>query len=117
MRLNVDDRLPWDTEGDVLVLPVTTDLELPERLAEVDRRLGGAIEALRTLGAIKAVPWEARLIPATDMGVRFVLAVGVGDGRRLDRTGAWRLGGVIVRALMGCDVRRLVVYLPDQLAN
>jgi leucyl aminopeptidase len=117
MRLNVVDRSPWDIEGDVLVLPVTTDLELPEHVAEIDRRLDGAIEALRTLGAIKAGPWEARLMPATDLGVRFVLAVGVGDGRRTDRRGAWRLGGVVVRALMGCDVRRLVVHLPDELGE
>ena len=72
---------------------------------------------MRTLGAIKGTLWEARLIPAVDMGVRFVLAVGVGDGRRIDRLGARRLGAVIVRSLTGCDVRRLTVHIPDQLVD
>ena len=115
MRLNVEERLPWDIEADVLALPVPSGNEMPEVLAEVDRRLGGAIEALRTLGAIKGTLWEARLIPAAQMGVRFVLAVGIGDGRKIDRLGARRLGAVIVRSLTGCDVRRLAVHVPDQL--
>ena len=115
MRLNVETSYPWDVEADVLAVPVPSDIELPEYLAELDRRLGGAIESMRTLGAIKGTLWEARLIPAADMGVRFVLAVGVGDGRRIDRLGARRLGAVIVRSLTGCDVRRLAVHVPDQL--
>jgi leucyl aminopeptidase len=84
-------------------------------VAEIDRRLGGAIEAMRTLGAVKGALWEARLIPGHDMGARFVLAVGIADGQKLDRTGARRLGGVIIRKLMGCDVRHLGVHVPDDL--
>jgi leucyl aminopeptidase len=117
MRLNVETSHPWDVEADVLAVPVPSDIELPEYLAELDRRLGGALESMRTLGAIKGTLWEARLIPAAEMGVRFVLAVGVGDGRRIDRLGARRLGAVIVRSLTGCDVRRLAVHLPDQLTD
>ena len=117
MRLNVETIYPWDVEADVLAVPVPSDIELPEYLAELDRRLGGALEAMRTLGAIKGTLWEARLIPAAEMGVRFVLAVGVGDGRRIDRLGARRLGAVIVRSLTGCDVRHLAVHVPDQLVR
>ena len=105
MRLNVETSYPWDVEADVLAVPVPSDIELPEYLAELDRRLGGTLESMRTLGAIKGTPWEARLVPAVDMGVRFVLAIGVGDGRRIDRLGARRLGAVIVRSLTGCDVQ------------
>ncbi len=115
MQLNVEDRLPWDIEADVLVVPVPSDIELPEYVTEVDRRLGGAIVAMRDLGAIKGTLWETRLVPATGMGARFVLAVGIADGGRLDRVGAVRFGGVIVRSLIGCDVRRLAVYIPDDL--
>jgi leucyl aminopeptidase len=117
MRLNVETRLPWDIEADVLAVPVTTGVDLPGYLTEIDRRLGGAIEAMRTLGAIKGTLWEARLIPATQMGVPFVLAVGVGDGRTIDRVGARRLGAVIVRSLTGCDVRRLAVHVPEELVS
>src|SRR3972149_6945813 len=117
MRLYVEDRPPWDIEADVLAVTVPSAVELPEYVVEVDRRLGGALEAMRTLGAIKGTLWETRLIPASQMGVRFVLAVGVADGRRIDRLGARRLGAVIVRSLVGCDVRRLPVHLPDQLVG
>lgn len=117
MRLNVESSLPWDIEADVLVVPVFVGVEMPEYVAEVDRRLAGSLEAMRDLGAIKGTLWETRLIPASGMGVRFVLAVGIGDGRKIDRLGARRLGAVIVRSLTGCDVRRLLVHLPDQLVG
>jgi len=115
MRLNVETKPPWDIEADVLAVTVPAAVEMSEYLAEVDRRLGGALEAMRDLGAIKGTLWEARLIPATGMGARFVLAVGIGDGHTIDRVGARRLGGVIVRSLTGCDVRRLTVHVSDEL--
>jgi leucyl aminopeptidase len=117
MRLNVENRPPWDVQADVLAVTVPSDVEMPDYLAEVDRRLDGAIEQMRQLGAIKGKLWEARLIPAKGLGVRFVLAVGVGDGSDIDRVGARRLGSVIVRKLTGCDVRHLAVHLPDELVG
>lgn len=115
MRLTVEAAYPWDVEADVLAVTVPSDIELPEYLAELDRRLGGSIEQMRQLGAIKGTLWESRLIPARDMGVRFVLAIGVADGTRIGRIGAHRLGGVIMRRLVGCDVRRLAVHVPEML--
>ena len=115
MRLNVVSDLPWDVRADVLAVAVPNDRQLPEYVTEIDRRLDGAIEAMRTLGAIKGAIWEARLIPGREMGARFVLAVGIGDGQKLDRMGARRLGGVIVRKLMGCHVEHLAVHVPDTL--
>jgi leucyl aminopeptidase len=117
MRLNVETRLPWDIEADVLAVAIPAGAAMPEYLSEIDRRLGGGLEEMRKLGAIKGKLWEARLIPAQDMGVRFVLAVGVGDGSSIDRLGARRLGAVIVRRLTGCDVRTLAVHVPDDLVG
>ena len=85
MRLNVETRLPWDIEADVLAVAVPAGAAMPEYLSEIDRRPGGGLEEMRKLGAIKGKLWESRLIPAQDMGVRFVLAVGVGDGSSIDR--------------------------------
>jgi leucyl aminopeptidase len=115
VRLNVVAEQPWDQRVDVLAVAVPNDRQPPAYVTEIDRRLGGAIEAMRTLGAVKGALWEARLIPGRDMGARFVLAVGIADGQKLDRTGARRLGGVIIRKLMGCDVRHLGVHVPDDL--
>jgi hypothetical protein len=117
MRLNVETRLPWDIEADVLAVAVPSGAAVPEYLGEIDRRLGGGLEEMRKIGAIKGKLWEARLIPARDMGVRFVLAVGVADGRDIDRLGARRLGAVIVRKLTGCDVRSLAVHVADDLVG
>jgi leucyl aminopeptidase len=113
MRLDVQTVRPWDVKGDVLAVAVPTDHEFPEYLAELDRRLDGGLMDMRRIGAIKGAPWEGRLIPAPGLGVRFILAVGVGDGSRLDRTGAYRFGAVIVRQLTGMDVRQLVLHIPD----
>ncbi len=115
MRLNVEHRLPWDVEADVLAVTVPADDELPAYLAEVDRRLDGTISQLREVGAMKGKLWAARLLPASDMAARFVLVVGVGDGSAVDRLGARRLGAVLVKNLAGLDVSTLAVHLPDAL--
>jgi leucyl aminopeptidase len=117
MRLNVEQRLPWDIEADVLVVTVSSDDELPEYLAEVDRRLGGAINELRAVGAMKGKLWGTRLLPAHEMGARVVLGVGVGNGRRIDRLGARRLGSLIIRRLAGLEVSSLALHLPDELVG
>jgi leucyl aminopeptidase len=117
MRLTVEQRLPWDVEADVLAVTVPSGDALPEYLAELDRRLGGALRELRAVGALRDKLWSARLLPAREMGARFVLAVGVGDGRAIDRLGARRLGAVVVKQLAGFDVAKLAVHLPDELVE
>jgi leucyl aminopeptidase len=115
MLLTVEHRSAWDVEADVLAVAVPADPEASGRLAELDARLGGALSALRGVGALRGKLWETRLMPAVGLGVRFVLAVGIGDGRELDRQGLRRLGAVVARGLAGCEARRLVVDLPDEL--
>jgi leucyl aminopeptidase len=116
MRVNVVIERPWDVRADVLAVPVTTDHSLAGVVREIDARLDGAIEGMRTLGALKGDPWKGVLLPARDMGVRFVLAIGIGDGADFDRLAALRLGASIERRLAGCDVRRLAIFLPESLA-
>ena len=117
MRLTVENRPPWDVETDVLAITVPSDEDLPEYVAEVDRRLGGAISELRAVGAMQGKLWVSGLLPATDMGARFVLAVGVDDGSTIDELGARRLGAVIVKRLVGLDISTLAIHLPDELVT
>jgi leucyl aminopeptidase len=117
MRLNVERRLPWDIEADVLIVTVTSTEVMHAHLAEVDRRLGGSLSELRRLGVIQGKLWESRLIPGREMGVRLVLAVGIGDGKAIDHLGARRLGAVVMRALRGCDVKSVALHIPDGLAE
>ena len=79
MRLNVTDRPPWDLEPDVPAITVPAADEPPEHLRELDRRLEGALSAMRDVGAIRGSRWETRLIAARQMGARFVLAVFIDD--------------------------------------
>lgn len=115
MRVTVVREQPWEPRVDVLALPLTSATRQSELLTEIDRRLGGGMEALRSLGAIKGQAWKASLIPAQDMGPRFVLVVGIGEPGTFDRVAALRLGAAIERRLSGCDVRRLSILLPDEL--
>jgi leucyl aminopeptidase len=117
MRVTVERRLPWDVEADVLAITVPTTGELPEAVAEIDRRLEGAISGLRAARAISGSPWSSRLLPARGLAARFVLVVGVGEGGAPDRLGLRRLGSVVVRALAGLDVASLAVHAADTLAG
>ena len=117
MRLTIEERLPWDLEADVLAVTIPTTDEWPAYLTELDRRLAGSLSALRDVGAAKGSLWSGSLLPASELGARLVLAVGVGDGSAIDRLGARRLGSVIVRKLAGLDVSTLAVHLPDELVG
>jgi leucyl aminopeptidase len=117
MHLNVVNRVPWDVAADVLAVTVPATAEVPEHLAEIDRRLGGALVAMRQMGAVTGSWWEVRLLPAREMGVSFVLAIGVGDSAAIDNLRARRLGSLIVRSLLGTKVRSLALHLPTQLTG
>ena len=117
VRLNVDLRQPWEVETDVLVLTISSSEPQPGYFAAVDERLGGGLEALRAVGALTGKPWSAALLPATGMGSRLVLLMGIGDGSVLDAQSARRLGTAIVKRLGGLDVKRLAVHLPDGLTR
>jgi leucyl aminopeptidase len=117
MRMTVESRLPWDIAADVLAVPVPADDEVPAYLAELDRRLGGAIGELRSVGAAQGKLWGVRLLAARDMAARLILLVGVGDGSAIDRLGGRRLGAVMVKQLAGLDVGSLAVYLPPVLVQ
>ncbi len=112
MRLNVTDRLPWDLQADVLAVTMPAASQMPEYLQEIDRRLDGALSAMRELGALTGSRWQTRLLPARGMGVRAILAIGVGEDGGLDELATRRLGSLVVRSLVGCEVRSLAVYLP-----
>jgi leucyl aminopeptidase len=115
MRVHVVSERPWDVAADILAVPVSTAVTMPDEVVEVDRRTGDGIAALRAIGAFKGHAWKGGLVPGREMGVRFVLAIGVGEPGTLDRLAALRLGAAIERRLSGCDVRRLAILMPGYL--
>ena len=90
---------PWDVAADVIALPVVKDERSTPWLAEIDRRLDGALTAYRTLGELKGSPWTSSLLRTAEMGAPWLLAMGVGETAAFDRLTAHRLGAAVERRL------------------
>ncbi len=106
---------PWDVAADVIAVPIPAADALPASILEVDRRLGGALTAYRTLGELRGSPWSSTLLRTTDLAAPWLLAMGVGEPGSFDRLTALRLGAAIERRLAEREVHTLAVFLPDEL--
>ncbi|MET0773234.1 MAG: leucyl aminopeptidase [Candidatus Limnocylindrales bacterium] len=106
---------PWDVAADVIAVPILKDETLTPWLVELDRRLGGALTAYRTLGELKGSPWSSTLLRTSEMGAPWLLAMGVGDGAGFERLTALRFGSAIERRLAERPVRTLAVAIPGEL--
>ncbi|MEZ4597874.1 MAG: M17 family peptidase N-terminal domain-containing protein [Chloroflexota bacterium] len=96
-------------------MPIPTDEPLPASIVEVDRRLGGALTAYRTLGELRGTAWSSSMLRTSDMAAPWLLAMGVGEASSFDRLTALRLGAAIERRLAERHVRTLAVVIPDEL--
>jgi len=117
MQIRLISARPWDVEADVLAVPITSDEPSDESLAELDRRLGGALGSYRQVGELAGKPWTSALVWGAEMGADWLLGMGVGKAEAFDRVIALRLGAAIERRLIGRDVHRLGVYLPSELLS
>jgi leucyl aminopeptidase len=117
MQTHVTDRQPWDVDADVLVVPIRADGEPDAALAELDRRLDGALAAYRTLGEQVGKAHAATIIRGRDIGAAWVMAVGIGKLTDFDRLAALRFGAAAERRLGGRHVERIAVWLPAALAG
>ncbi|MBA3308194.1 MAG: leucyl aminopeptidase [Chloroflexi bacterium] len=117
MQIRLISARPWEVEADVLAVPITCEEPSDEILAELDRRLGGALGSYREVGELAGKPWSSALVRGAEMGADWVLGMGVGKAEDFDRVIALRLGAAIERRLIGRSVRRLGVYLPSGLVS
>jgi leucyl aminopeptidase len=117
MHISVTDREPWDVEADVLAVAIAADREPDAALAELDRRLEGALGALRTVRELVGEAYSGTLVRGRGMGADFVLAMGIGDLDEFGRLAALRFGAAVERRLGGLAVRRLAIWLPAALAG
>src|SRR5690348_7185658 len=106
---------PWDVAADVIAVPLPKDEPLPGVVIEIDRRLGGALTAYRSLGELRGSPWTSTLLQGTDLAASWLLAMGVGDAAGFDRLAALRLGAAVERRLSERQVRTLAVVIPAEL--
>ncbi len=106
---------PWDVTADVLAVPILREGPLPAVVAEVDRRVGSALSAYRTIGELRGKPWTSALLPGGETGSAWVMGMGVGDASSFDRLSAVRLGAAIERRLTDRAVSHLAIVLPGEL--
>ncbi len=120
MQIRVVSEQPWSVQADVLAVPITSaDLPGPDgsTVAEIDRRLAGAIGAYRGLGEVDSSMFRRVMLRGQDMAASWVLAVGAGSADAFDRLAAYRLAASIERRLGGLHVSRLAVWLPAALGD
>ena len=117
MEIRVVTSQPWDVEADVLAIPLAKDEAHEGTLAELDRRLDGALGDYRRVGELEGKAHQGALVRGTGLGVGWVLGMGIGDRSTFDRLGAVRFGAAVERRLAGRQVRRLAVWLPETLAG
>ena len=116
MQIRVVTNQPWEVEADLVAIPVASSESDDDALAELDRRLDGAVGAYRRLGELTGKAHEGSLITARGLAAPWLLAIGVGELEDFDRLAAFRLGAAIERRLGGTAVRRLAVWVRQGLA-
>ncbi len=116
MQIRVVTEQPWEVDADLMVVPVFAPETDDDALAELDRRLEGALGSLRRLGELTGKPHSGPIVPGRGLASDWLLALGVGEPASFDRLAAFRLGAALERRLAGVTVRRLAVWLRQGLA-
>ncbi|MGZ3641783.1 MAG: leucyl aminopeptidase family protein [Candidatus Limnocylindrales bacterium] len=116
MQIRVVTSQPWEVEADLLAVPLAVSESADDALAELDRRLEGALGAYRRLGELTGKPHGGAILPGAGLAASWLLAVGVGELAEFERVAAYRLGAAIERRLGGTSVRRLAIWLRQGLA-
>ncbi|MDQ3871761.1 MAG: leucyl aminopeptidase [Chloroflexota bacterium] len=123
MQIRVVTAHPWDVSADVLAVPVADDDgrqahdAAESGLAELDRRLEGALAEYRRVGELTSKPHASALLRATGLGADWLVGMGIGRAEDFDRLAALRLGAAIERRLGGRSVRSVAVWLPETLGG
>jgi leucyl aminopeptidase len=117
MRTRVVTEQPWAVQADLLAVPIPSDDAGAGLLAELDRRVGGALGAYRRIGELTGKAHVGALIPGADLAADWLLGMGVGPSDSFDRLAALRFGAAVERRLGGRNVKKLAVWLPDELVG
>jgi leucyl aminopeptidase len=117
MQTRVVTEQPWEVKADVLAVPIPADESGAGILAELDRRVDGALGDFRRVGELAGKPHLGALLRGTGLAADWLLGMGIGPSTSFDRLSALRLGAAIERRLAGRSVRRLAVWLPEGLVG
>jgi leucyl aminopeptidase len=111
MQLRLSTDQPWEIPADVLVVPIVGDPAFEGPLGEIDRRSGGELSTLASIGELKSERFASALGAAGDLPAGRLLAVGAGDPAVLDRETIRKIGATAVRRFAGRKIRSLAVWI------
>jgi leucyl aminopeptidase len=113
MQLRIATDQPWDSNADVLAVPIIDEPAFEGPLGEINRRSGGELAALATFGELSGKRYHAALAASGELPAGRLLVVGAGKADGLSRETIHRLGAAIERRLAGRAVRSLAIWLGD----
>jgi hypothetical protein len=117
VQIRVSSSQPWDVPADVLAVPISPDGDgsttSNDGLAELDRRMDGALGEYRRVGELTGKAYGSALLRGNGFPADWLLGMGIGKREGFDRVQAVRFGAAIERRLAGRSVRRVAVVLPE----
>ena len=115
MQVTVSGDLARSVTSGALVVPVFSDKKLEGAAADVDPKLGGVIASALADGEHQGKANETALFHVTgDLGVRRVLAVGLGDRAKFQPSQLAQYAGTAVRFLGKRNVHEIAITLPSE---
>jgi len=113
MRIRVVAERPWAVSADVLAVPIVPGGgPVDGAVAELDRRLDGALGDLQRIGEVDGAAYHGTLLRASgEVGAAWVLTVGTGEPGVFGAVAAYRFGASVVRRLHGRHVARIALWL------
>ena len=111
MQLRVVTDQPWDVKADVLAIPIVGEPAFDGPLGELDRRIGGELEALAAFGELAGKRFTRRPSRARASCPRAgVVTVSAGDAAKLDRETVVHVGAAAEHRLGGRQATTLAVW-------
>ncbi len=120
MQVTVSGDLARSVSSGALVVPVFSDKKLEGAAADVDPKLGGVIAAALADGEHQGKNNEVALFHTsgtTDLGVRRVLVIGLGDRSKFEPWQLAQYAGTAVRYLGKRNVHDIAITLPYEVKD
>jgi leucyl aminopeptidase len=102
---------PWDVKADVLAIPIVGEPAFDGELGELNRRSGGALEALTTFGELRSKRYTSSVASSGELPAGHLLTLSVGDADELDRETVVHFGAAVEHRLGGRKVRSVAIWL------
>jgi leucyl aminopeptidase len=111
VQLRVVTDQPWDVKADVLAIPIVGDPAFDGPLGEIDRRVGGELQALTAFKEVSGKRYWTAVVAPGELPAGRIVTVGAGEAEKLDRETVVRIGASAERRLCGREARSLAIWI------